>query len=111
MDGKQLDALQGVHYVLSPVDNDVVRVQAAGACIRVGIKNREGIEAKWFDLAHPFLPAPPNLALQEGWKCTFDVANDRDIRIAFTKGERKHLLGLRITNPSASPKPVEVSWE
>jgi hypothetical protein len=111
MDGPQLDALQGKHYVLPVLDNDVVRVQAAGKCIRVGIKNREGIEAKWFDLAHPFLPAPPNLALQEGWKCTFDIANDRDMRITFQKSERKHVLGLRITDPSVSPKPVEVSWE
>lgn len=112
MDGAVLDALTGKHYQLETLENDVVRVESAGSCIRIGIKNRGGQAFSWIEPGYPFQPPPPGYErMRQGeWDVSMLHVSDCEMHLEFEQPGRKHLLALRVTDPSVKPMPVEVTW-
>jgi hypothetical protein len=110
MDGAYLDALQGKHYVFPVLDNDVVKVQSAGRSIRIGIKDDRSTESCWLEPAYPFTPQPFELPRQAGWKVTVGTDGPAVQTVVFEKKGRRHVLILTVTDVSAKPMPVTVSW-
>lgn len=113
MDGSLLDAAYGKHYVLETFENDLVKVESAGPCIRVGIKNSAGMPFSWWEPRYPFTPLPQDLGWpkQNGWEFTIETPTQEETRAIFVRGGERYVLTLRITDPTAHPKPVEVNWE
>lgn len=111
MDGSTIDALQGKLYNLETLDNDLVIVESAGPCIRVGIKNADGVAFSWWEPRYPFTPPPQALPKQGKWEWEVEAPTSEETRAIFTCGEKRHMLTLIVTDPTANPKPVEVKWE
>lgn len=113
MDGSVLDAIYGKHYDLETFENELVKVEPAGLCIRVGIKNSAGMPFSWWELRYPFMPPPLGVSWpkQNGWEFTVEAPTQEETRAVFSCGDERHILTLRVTDPTAHPKPVEVSWE
>jgi hypothetical protein len=113
MDGSVLDAISGKHYDLETFENELVKVESAGPCIRVGIKNGTGTPFSWWEPRYPFAAPPPGVSWpkQNGWEFTVEAPTQEETRAIFSRGDERHVLTLRVTNPTAHPKPIEVSWE
>lgn len=113
MDGKDLDALFGKYYDFQPFENEVVKVESAGPCIRVGIKDRKGVPFSWWEPRFPFSPPPPDVRWpsQNGWDFTVEVQDSYEARGIFCRNTERHVLTLRIIDPAANPQPVSVDWE
>lgn len=110
MDGSVLDALQGKHYDLDTFENEVIKVESAGSVIRVAIKNDAGQLFSWWEPTHPFAAGRDNLPKQGKWSFCTETPNENETHAVFTNGSERHVLCLRVTDPSMTPKPVEVSW-
>jgi hypothetical protein len=87
-----------------------LKVQAAGRCIRVGIKDDRAVEACWLEPTYPFTPQPFELPLQVGWKVTVGTDGPAVQTIVFEKKDRRHVLILTVTDASVKPMPVTASW-
>lgn len=111
MDGSVLDALTGKHYDLETFENERVKVESAGRCIRVGIKNSAGALFSWWEPTYPFTPPPRKLPKQDEWDFDVEAPTSEVTRAIFTRGNERHVLTLTVTDPSANPKPVQVTWE
>lgn len=85
MDGAVLDALNGKHYELETLDNDLVRVESAGRVIRVGIKDETGTPFSWWEPTHPFTEPPQDpMPDQRGWGFRVEKLSDEVTRATFT---------------------------
>ena len=112
MDGQMIDAIKGKYYDLETLENDLVKVESAGPCIRVGIKNKGGEVFSWWEPRHPFLAPPPGSLPKQGeWDFAVEVLSTDEVRATFIRGEEQHVLILVVTSPISEPKPVDVSWE
>jgi hypothetical protein len=90
----------------------LVKVEPAGRCIRIGIKNAAGTPISWIEPGYPFLAPPPGLqgAPIDGWEYRIEVPTPQEMRVIFTRSGEQHVLTVLVTNPGAHPKPVTVSW-
>jgi len=113
MDGIILDGLLGKQYEFAPFENEMVKVEAAGPRISVGFKNNAGTPYSWWEPTYPFTQPPPTLKLPpvNGWDFSVETSSPELTRAILQKGDQRHVLTLRVTDPNATPKPVEVTWE
>lgn len=113
MDGSVIDAISGKHYDLETFENDLVKVESAGRSIRVGIKDENGTPFSWWEPAYPFTSPPADVSWpsQNGWNFTVETPSPELTHGVFEKEDERHVLTLRVTDTSANPKPVEVSWQ
>lgn len=113
MDGSIIDHIQGKRYDLKTFENEIVKVESAGRCIRIGIKNDSGVPFSWFEPTHPFYPTPSDISWpsQNGWLYKEETPSEDVYKGIFEREDNRHILTLRVTDPSANPKPVEVTWE
>jgi hypothetical protein len=109
MEGAILNQLDGKHYDLPVFENDLVKVESAGRVIRVGIKEN-GVAFSWWEPTHPF-SGNRELPQQRGWDFRVETLSENETRAIFSKGDKRHVLLLTCTNPSANPKPIKVKWE
>lgn len=110
MDGSVLDAISGKHYDLETFENNLVRVESAGPCIRVGIKDADGAFFSWWEPGYPFSAPVSGISWpeQDGWQFTVEAPTQEEARAIFTRGSERHVLTLRVTDSTVHPKPVEV---
>ena len=112
MDGAVLDAIMGKSYDLPVFENELVKVESAGRCIRVGFK-RNGVAFSWWEPTHPFyvMPEQKSLGKQNGWDVEIETRVTNVTKALFFKGGERHVLTLTCTSPEKTPKPIEVKWE
>lgn len=113
MDESVLDEIFGKHYKLETLNNDVVRVESAGNNIRVGIKDARGGPNSWWELTYPFAPPPAGVSWpkQNGWTFTVEAPSPEVAIGIFEREGERHVLTICVTDPYATPKPVELTWE
>lgn len=105
--------LQEKQYDFEPYQNELIEVEAAGRCIRVGIKDSSGRAFSWWEPAYPFVPPPPGMVFpeQNGWQFGVEVPSDTEARAIFTKGQTRHVLTVKIEDANVKPMPVTLTWE
>lgn len=113
MNSGLIDFISGKQYDLETLENDLVRVESSGRCIRVGIKDSAGNPSSWWEPAYPFSAPPPGVSWpkQNGWHFSVEAPTPEQTMGIFERNGERHVLTLRVTDPTASPKPVEVTWE
>jgi hypothetical protein len=108
MDGKFLDQMYGKHYDLPVFENDLVRVESVGRCIRVGIKDC-GVVFSWWEPRYPFF-GNQKLPDQRGWAFRVITPSENKTMAFFSKDGINHCLTLICTDPGKHPMPIEVKW-
>lgn len=103
--------VQGPQFAFPIFENALVKVEPMGDHVSVGIKDSEGRLFSWWEPRHPFLMDTVPLPLQDGWTLTEEPVDADEIRMIFEKNGERYVLGLRVTDPTAAPEPVTVTWE
>jgi hypothetical protein len=108
MDGALLDQISGKQYELPVFENEMVGIESAGPCIRVTFKWMKG---SWWEPRHPFPPSRDDLPKQGNWDWRVETTSEDETCAIFIRGDKEHRLILCCTDPTASPKPIEVTWQ
>src|SRR5689334_6531595 len=111
MDGYLIDEMCGKEYNLQTFENFLVKVESAGDCIRVGIKDKNGKIFSWLEPRYPFQIRTKEMPKQDEWELTVETQSHESTSAIFTRGTDRHVLTLTVTDPTATPKPVTVTWE
>ena len=100
-------------YDFDIFENDIVKIEPAGRCIRIGIKDANGREFSWFEPTHPFRPRPASIQIppQNGWIIDEEETGTERTRYIFSGNGLSYILTLTVIDPSVKPMMVRVEWE